>query len=466
MKQNLQCLLLVAASLISSSYFATAQNIAAGGSHSVFVCTNGEVKATGINTLGQLGNGTTNNTIFPLSVTGLTGITAAASRDQFTLFLKSDSTVWAVGYNGLGQFGNGTTTSSDTAVQIPNLTGVVKIAAGFFHSLFLKSDSTVWSCGRNFSGELGDGTQIQRNVPVLVPSMTGIIDIAAGDYHSMFLKSDGTVWSCGDNQNGVLGLGTSSPIQVLNPSQVLSISDVTRIAGGFRHSLFVKQDSTVWACGINNEGQLGDSTNIQKDTVNQVKNLTGVVDVSAGQYHSLFLKGDGTAWGVGFNAYGQLGNGSNISQNIAVQVSGITGVTKISAAGYYHSLFLKSDNTFWACGQNNVGQLGDGTVITTTIPVQVLDSCSINLNVSELSNGVQTNIYPNPSSGIFTMQVLGSSAPIQAIEIYNHVGELVYTVEPNSPNITIDFSQKSKGLYFCIIKNSNRVISTRKIVVN
>lgn len=441
-----------------------AQAVAAGSSHSVFVCSDGEAKATGTNTFGQLGNGTTSNTSTPISVNDLTGIVATSSRDQFTLFLLSDSTVWATGYNEYGQFGNGTNTSSSTPIQIPSLTGITKIAAGFYHSLFLKSDSTVWSCGRNFSGELGDGTQTQRLSPVQVTSLSGIIDIAAGDYHSMFLKSDSTVFSCGDNQDGCLGLG-SSPLQVINPTQVNSIGSVISIAGGFRHSLFIKGDNTVWASGINNQGQLGDGTNDSKTTPVQINSLSDIVAVSAGQYHSLFLKNDGTVWSCGDNLVGQLGDGSNLSQNIPVQVSGLTDIIKISASGLSHSLFLKSDDTFWACGNNISGALGNGDFIDENIPVQVLDGCTSSVGLAKNTNDFEAFIYPNPSNGEFNIQINASLNQFDNLEIYNCVGTLIHNEKLISSNAIVDLSNNARGFYLYKITRENNIVSSGKILL-
>jgi alpha-tubulin suppressor-like RCC1 family protein len=465
MSRNLRALLITATLLFNSAYFTIAQTIAAGGNHSIFVCASGEAKVSGWNPNGQLGNGTTTGALTPIPVNGLSDIVAVASRDEFTLYLLNDGTIWATGSNGNGQFGNGTTTSSNTLVQIPNLTGVTKIATGFYHSLFLKNDGTVWSCGRNFSGELGDGTQTQRTIPVQVTSLTGVIDIAAGDNHSMFLLSDSTVWSCGDNQNGCLGLG-ASPLQIINPTQVTSISGVKSIAGGFRHSLFVKHDGTAWASGFNNEGQVGNGTNVEAAIPVQVNNLSDIVSASAGQYHSLFLKNDGTAWGVGYNAMGQLGNGLNVSQNIPTQVSGLEGVIKVSASGYYHSLFLKDDNTFWACGQNNVGQLGNSGATNSNVPLQVLDSCSTTTNLTQLNKSVEVIIFPNPSNGLFNMDVSGGLADSYNIKIYNIQGEMAYSKTLLSSNNLIDLSDKSAGLYFYKIMDSKNVIKSGKIIVN
>src|SRR3972149_1284950 len=82
-----------------------AQSIAAGGYHSIILCSSGNVKTSGANWDGQLGDGTYNDASTPVLVSGLTGITAVAGGYYHTLALKNDSTVWAWGYNGYGQLG-------------------------------------------------------------------------------------------------------------------------------------------------------------------------------------------------------------------------------------------------------------------------------------------------------------------------------------------------------------------------
>ena len=89
------------------------------------------------------------------------------------VYLKSDGTVWATGMNTSGQLGDGTTTQRNNPVQVKNadgsgLSGVVGITAGQNHTVYLKSDGTVWATGSNTSGQLGDGTQSQRTNPVQV----------------------------------------------------------------------------------------------------------------------------------------------------------------------------------------------------------------------------------------------------------------------------------------------------------
>lgn len=92
--------------------------------------------------------------------------------------------------------------------------------------------------------------------------------------------------------------------------------------------------------------------------------------VSAGDNHSVFLKSDGTVWAWGQNNFGQLGNGLTTDSSPSVQVKGLCDVIAISA-GPANSVALKSDGTVWAWGQNNFGQLGNGTTSSSSIPVQV-----------------------------------------------------------------------------------------------
>ena len=92
--------------------------------------------------------------------------------------------------------------------------------------------------------------------------------------------------------------------------------------------------------------------------------------ISGGLYHTIALKTEGTVWSWGDNNAGQLGDGTNTSRQTPVEVAHLFGVTAI-AAGSNHNLALKSDGTVWAWGDNTYGQLGDGTTTSRNVPVQV-----------------------------------------------------------------------------------------------
>ena len=89
-------------------------------------------------------------------------------------------------------------------------------------------------------------------------------------------------------------------------------------------------------------------------------------------YHSLFIKSDGSLWAMGNNNYGQLGDGTTTQRSSPVQIVS-SGVVQV-AAGFEHSLFIKSDGSLWAMGNNIYGRLGDGTTTQRSSPVQIVSS--------------------------------------------------------------------------------------------
>src|SRR5919112_2743219 len=222
------------------------------------------VAAWGDYFFGQLGNGVPlpypddSRSTMPVEVSNLDGaeLKAIAGGANHSLALKNDGTVLAWGLNQDGQLGDGTNTDSSTPVEVkdPNdpsgyLSGVKALAAGSSHSLALKDDGTVWAWGDNrasqgtrIGGQLGDDEITSSNTPLQVSDLPGGIEaIAAGGAHGLALKDDGTVWAWGMNQDGQLGngtytLGTSTP-GVNTPVQVSNLSTVKAIAGGGQHSL-------------------------------------------------------------------------------------------------------------------------------------------------------------------------------------------------------------------------------------
>jgi alpha-tubulin suppressor-like RCC1 family protein len=182
--------------------------IAAGASHSLAIASGGAVWAWGLNSSGQLGNGTTANSNLPVEVSGLSDIIAISAGASHSLALRSDGTVWAWGLNTNGQLGNGTTTSSSTPVQVSGLGNVVAIVCGSYHNFALESNGTLWAWGADSYGALCSGTAAEENSPIEI-SLSGVIGLAAGDEHSVLLKQDGTVEAGGYDDLIQLGVGSN-----------------------------------------------------------------------------------------------------------------------------------------------------------------------------------------------------------------------------------------------------------------
>src|SRR5208283_6202750 len=98
----------------------------------------------------------------------------------------------AWGDNYFGQLGNGTT--SNSLIPISVASNVVTGAAGFDHSLFVKTDGTLWSMGDNYYGQLGNGTNSGFNPnPIPINVASNVVTGVAGYYYSLFLATDGTL---------------------------------------------------------------------------------------------------------------------------------------------------------------------------------------------------------------------------------------------------------------------------------
>jgi len=133
--------------------------------------------------------------------------------------------------------------------------------------------------------------------------------------------------------------------------------------------------------GYNAVGQLGNGTTLEKYLApSQVGTETVWADVSSGYRHTLALKKDGTLWSWGWNKDGQLGNGH--AENTYVpshwhaspaQVGTATNWLAI-ATGDDHSVALDTDFKIWAWGGNSVGQIGNSSTTPSSVPVLVSSS--------------------------------------------------------------------------------------------
>ena len=103
-----------------------------------------------------------------------------------------------------------------------------------------------------------------------------------------------------------------------------------------------------------------------------------VEQVSLGEHHSGAITEDGSLWMWGQNEYGQLGDGTTEDKHAPVKV--MENVKMISLGGYYSGAITK-DGSLWTWGWNYGGELGDGTTEDKHTPVKVME------NVKEVSLG-------------------------------------------------------------------------------
>ena len=217
--------------------------VVAGYQHTLGLRSDGTVVATGANEYGQC------------DVDSWTDIVAMAAGVNHTVGLRNDGTVVATGDNGLGQ------------CSVNSWTNIVAVAAEFWHTVGLRSDGTVVAAGWNKFGQC------------VVDGWTNIVAVAAGYEHTVGLRSDGTVVATGRNAEG--------------QCSVDSWTDIVAVAAGDFHTVGLRRDGTVVATGDNNYGECN------------VDGWTNIVAVAAGWGHTVGLRSDGTVVAAGRNDLGQ-----------------------------------------------------------------------------------------------------------------------------------------------------------------
>ena len=348
-------------------------SVSAGTDYTVALKSDGTFWAWGDNSYGQLGDGTTIDSLVPVQEdTSANDWSSVSTGYSHTTALKSDGTLWAWGDNGRGQLGDGTTTESLVPVQEDTAaTDWSSVSAGGWHTIALKSDGTLWAWGQNRGGRLGDGTTIDSLVPIQESTAaTDWSSVSAGGYHTVALKSDGTLWAWGSNSNGQLGDGTTTS-SLVPLQESTAATDWSSISVGSDHTVAIKSDGTLWSWGYNVAGQLGDGTKTDSSVpVQESTAATDWISSSAGYEHTVALKSDGTLWGWGDNNRGELGNGTTTDSLVPVQEDTAATDWSSISAGNWHTVALKSDGTLWAWGLNDKGQLGNGTIANSSVPVR------------------------------------------------------------------------------------------------
>jgi hypothetical protein len=145
------------------------------------------------------------------------------------------------------------------------------------------------------------------------------------------------------------------------------------ISAGNSHSCALLANGSAKCWGDNAWGQLGNGTTTDASTsvvVSGFSTRTRAVAISAGGGHSCALLANRTVNCWGENEFGQLGNGTTTNASTPVAVRGLTTAVAISAGGA-HSCALLANGTVKCWGGNYFGELGNGTTTNASTPVVV-----------------------------------------------------------------------------------------------
>ena len=367
--------------------------LASGGNHTCALKA-GAIKCWGEGNDGKLGNGLGTNSSTPVNVTpgelsGKTITSVAAGSNHSCAFASSAMFCW--GYGFYGSLGQNTTTNvlAPTAVITSGvLSGKAMTAAVVGSSTSCAIASGQAFCwGYNADGQVGNNTTVQANAPVAV-STSGILngktidDIDTSGPHTCAL-ANGASYCWGNDQYGGLGNGTgntsmSVPVETIMTG-VMNGKSITNVdTGGYITCAIASGELFCWGWG--GDGTMGNGTetfaNQDPVAVTMSGALSGktITDLSVGGNSVCVVASGGVfCWGRGSD--GRLGNGSVVlsSVPVAVNTSGVlAGKTMVSVSvGGNHACANDSAGAVYCWGNNNFGQLGNGTIVGSTVPVAV-----------------------------------------------------------------------------------------------
>lgn len=354
--------------------------------------------AWGPNSTGTLGNGTFQSSGVPLPVMTngyLAGnrMVALAGGWAHSVAVTADGRAFFWGQSIVGTTSDGTFLDYVTPTPVEDsgvLSGkkLVSLSAGLDFTMALDATGHLFGWGVNGSGQLGNGTKNPARNPVAV-DVTGVlagksvIAVASGAYHSLAITSEGLLVGWGEDSISQLGDGGQfvqriSPVLVSTNSAIAGLH-FTAVAVGEYHSLALSTSGRVYSWGKNFYGQLGtgdisDQKFPVPATISGVLSNKTIVAISAGLSFSLALADTGELFGWGDNQYGQLGDGTVIERHSPVRVgqAALAGkrITAITT-GAAHAMALTADGNLVAWGLNGSGRLGDGTSTSRSVPVAV-----------------------------------------------------------------------------------------------
>lgn len=329
----------------------------AGGRHTCALTPEGSMFCWGRNRFGQLGNGLTAETAVPTAVAGGLAFQAMSLGSLHTCALTGAGEAWC--------WGGGAVAGKDLAVgHQPDETCVgssyfssrctktprrvngglsfARISAGLFHTCGVDPGGSAHCWGWNFgvlgNGETGaEGEPRGYDTPRPVSGDHAFTELSAGSLHTCGLTQDGEALCWGGQGFNLGQLGTGRFDVEPEPAPVAGTLVLETIEATRENDIYaagtcaVAADGTPYCWGSDAEGELGTDVSIQECTVGESRIACSSIprpvdgglrfeDVTTGLHFACGVTPDGEAFCWGLNDVGQLGDGTTVSSTTPVRV--------------------------------------------------------------------------------------------------------------------------------------------------
>lgn len=274
------------------------------------------------------------------------GVKVDSSQTHTAAVMDGDLYVW--GRNESGQFPKNKSAYSLEPIKVLNKVADVSVANE--RTLVLLEDGSLYDYGRD---PLTDEAHVAKKIA------NGVAQMTCSDSFAAFVTTEGAVYAWGKNEYGQLGTGDtedkSAPVLVIE-------SGIKKVVSGQDFTLALHESGAVSSWGNNSSCQTG-YTGVGGEMPAQVLSPvvvmeSGVQDIAAGTNYSCFLKKNGALLTCGQNELSQLGIGTLDAYAEPTQI--LSGISYVTAGGN-HGFAIGDNGTIYNWGFGVEGQLGDGT---------------------------------------------------------------------------------------------------------
>jgi alpha-tubulin suppressor-like RCC1 family protein len=282
--------------------------------------------------------------------------------------------------------------SSLLPIKIAQEYSMTKVKVLNSQSIALATDGSIYGWGKNTSGQLGIGEpkgNKSESLPQKAISSSKFTTVSSGSMNTCAIDSDQKLYCWGSNASGLNGNNMDDAMTlVTTPTRVQSDVNFITLFEGDHTACAITTEGKLYCWGHNDYGQINATRkNVLVPTIVDIPGVNKVIKVALGYKDTCVLSDTHDAYCWGLNTYGQNGDGTkNRSATPQLVLGGLKFIDLATSASV--TCGITEDGATYCWGQANIGTLGDGKTVESTTPVMVKAPGIkfVNLSVYSLSD--------------------------------------------------------------------------------
>ena len=318
----------------------------------------------------------------------------------------------------------GTPTTTGTTTNPHNISGLTPATS---YDFYVRND-----CAVNQSSWVGPFNFSTLVTPCIAPTALTANTITSTSADLAWTSTGGT-WDIELGTGGFAPTGTPTTTgTTTNPHNTSGLTAATSYDFYVRNDCAVNQSPWVGPFNFSTLSMVIPCNTPTNGLANNITNSTA----------DLAWTENGTAitWDIELGTNGFTPTGTATTASTSINPTNVTGLTSGTAYNFYVRADCGTDSSTWA---------GPFDFSTTTVGI---NETTIKLGLS---------IYPNPTNGIFTLNIKAKNV---IVEIMNTTGQVIFIKNNVNTNEQIDLSNNAKGVYFVTI-TSKETVTTQKVIV-